>query len=277
MKTDSQERSPWLSAVDLSCAVCQGTGWRSEGSVCLCAWRGVWRDVYRRFRECAERGSYKPIFLDGTPGPQGRRSGYGIRHVEFMADFCLIAQRTLNALDYKVFKFHYLYGADWKLCCSQLGTSRGYFFGRAYAIQEQLGRVFATLEPYALWPLDEYFSGSTRRVDIRPRPIPAARYTNGIPIRAPLGQRLPQAPLAPPPPAFPCELLVPVAPFDIHDEADVARWARKGFRAGRGMCWLAAELTRFKTPAQNGGDWRQCDVKHLLLCHPRAPAPAKAA
>ena len=38
---------------------------------------------------------------------------------------------------------------------------RGTFFHSVYRIEHKLGRVFAELEPYALFPLDEYFGGMT--------------------------------------------------------------------------------------------------------------------
>jgi hypothetical protein len=32
-----------------------------------------------------------------------------------------------------------------------------------YRIQQKLGKVFRELQPYALYPLDEYFGGTIRR------------------------------------------------------------------------------------------------------------------
>jgi hypothetical protein len=40
---------------------------------------------------------------------------------------------------------------------------RGNFFHSVYRIQQKLGRVFRELQPYALYPLDEYFGGSVRK------------------------------------------------------------------------------------------------------------------
>ena len=62
-----------------------------------------------------------------------------------------------------MFRFHFLLGADWKLCCRQLKMERGDFFHALYRIQQKLGRVFRELEPYPLYPLDEYFGGSVRK------------------------------------------------------------------------------------------------------------------
>jgi hypothetical protein len=80
-----------------------------------------------------------------------------------MADFTLVSRRRLEGLEYDVFRFHFLLGADWKLCCRRLNMDRGSFFHTVYRVQEKLGRVFAELEPYALYPLDEYFSSTYRR------------------------------------------------------------------------------------------------------------------
>ena len=39
---------------------------------------------------------------------------------------------------------------------------RGMFFHAIYRIEQKLGRKFRELEPYALFPLDEYFHGPSR-------------------------------------------------------------------------------------------------------------------
>jgi hypothetical protein len=80
-----------------------------------------------------------------------------------MADFCLVSDRALDEIEQKVFRYHFLLGADCRLCCRQLRMDRGTFYHFVYKIQETLGRTFAELEPYALFPLDEYFSGMVRR------------------------------------------------------------------------------------------------------------------
>ena len=77
-----------------------------------------------------------------------------------MADFCLVAKRTLSESEHNVFKFHFLLGADWKLCCNKLGMDRGTFFHAVYRIEQKLGRTYRELEPYPLFPVDEYFAGT---------------------------------------------------------------------------------------------------------------------
>jgi hypothetical protein len=87
---------------------------------------------------------------------------WGMKDEEFMADFCLVAKRYLTPLEHRIFRFHFLLGADWKLCCRQMKMDRGDFFHIVYRMQQKLGRVFKELKPYPLYPLDEYFGGSVR-------------------------------------------------------------------------------------------------------------------
>lgn len=75
-----------------------------------------------------------------------------------MADFCLVSRRELDDFEYRIFRFHHLLGADWRLCCRQLKMERGDFFHAVYRIERKLGKVFAELEPYPLYPLPEYFN-----------------------------------------------------------------------------------------------------------------------
>jgi hypothetical protein len=87
---------------------------------------------------------------------------WGLKNEEFIADFCLVSRRTLSEREYKLFKYHFLLGADWKLCCRKLQIDRGTFFHEVYRIQEKLGKTFRELEPHALFPVDEYFSSTGR-------------------------------------------------------------------------------------------------------------------
>jgi hypothetical protein len=91
-----------------------------------------------------------------------------------MADFCLVSRRTLDEHQYKIFTNHFLLGADWKLCCRKLGMERGAFFHEVYRIEQKLGRTFRELEPFALFPLDEYFNSTIRRDTQAVTPFPAA-------------------------------------------------------------------------------------------------------
>jgi hypothetical protein len=90
---------------------------------------------------------------------------WSMKSEEFIADFELIARRVLGdgTLSYRLFRYHCLLGADWKLCCRQLKMERGEFFHEVYRIQQRLGRAFREIRPYGLFPLDEYFGGVTAR------------------------------------------------------------------------------------------------------------------
>jgi hypothetical protein len=102
---------------------------------------------------------------------------------EYIADFTLISRRILDEEEYRLFKFHFLYGADWKLCCRQFSLNRGNFFHATYRIQQKLGRVFYELEPYGLFPLDEYFNSTSGNAT----PIDVSRARGeATPVRPPL-------------------------------------------------------------------------------------------
>lgn len=95
------------------------------------------------------------------PSRGGGRVMWGRKEEEYAADFLLVSRRHLNPEEYRVFRYHFLLGADWRLCCGRLGMQKGVFFHTVYRIMRRLGRVFRELKPYALYPLDEYFQGRT--------------------------------------------------------------------------------------------------------------------
>ncbi len=97
--------------------------------------------------------------------PQGGRASHvtwGRKDEEYIADFCLVARRALDDVEYQIFRYHFLLGADWRLCSRRLHMERGNFFHAVYRIEQKLGRVFRELQPYSLFPLDEYFHGVVR-------------------------------------------------------------------------------------------------------------------
>jgi hypothetical protein len=95
---------------------------------------------------------------------QKRPSSWGRKDEEYIADYCLVARRTLDEFEHDVFRYHFLLGADWKLCTRKLGMDRGNFFHAVYRIEQKLGKTFRELEPYPLFPLDEYFNGPSRQI-----------------------------------------------------------------------------------------------------------------
>jgi hypothetical protein len=79
-----------------------------------------------------------------------------------MADFCLVTRRALTEPEHQLFRYHFLLGADWKLCTRKLQMDRGNFFHSVYRIEQKLGRAFREVQPYALFPLSDYFHGPSR-------------------------------------------------------------------------------------------------------------------
>lgn len=167
-------RSNVLGLAKASCCTCHGYGLRvvhkSREVACHCVYRAVFRACYNRFRDCvANTAQTSNVSLEFCPGKEGRRT-YSRKKEEYIADFCLVSRRELSDSDYRLFRFHFLLGADWKLCCRQLGMDRGNFFHAIYRIEQALGRIFADLKPYSLYPLDEYFGGTMRRELSQPLP-----------------------------------------------------------------------------------------------------------
>lgn len=159
-------RSETIALAKQSCTQCHGLGLRmgKKGNTapCNCVLRAVFRACYARFRRCAVKEKHMSrISLEFIPGRE-RNFSWGRKDEEYMADFILVSRRTLDEFEDKVFRFHFLLGADWRLCCRRLNIDRGTFFHAVYRIEQKLGRTFRELEPYSLFPLDEYFRTPSR-------------------------------------------------------------------------------------------------------------------
>jgi len=146
-----------------SCSCCHGHGVRfvrnGAEAPCHCVFRAIFRACFNRFKECVYLGTRtSSVSLEFCSGRDSRRT-YSRKREEFIADFSLVSRRVLDDFEHKIFRYHFLLGADWKLCCRQLKMDRGTFFHTIYRIQQRLGRTFAELRPYPLYPLDEYFGG----------------------------------------------------------------------------------------------------------------------
>src|ERR1041384_1646737 len=156
-------RSSAIGIAKVSCTYCHGNGTRliRQGTEvpCNCAFRAAFRACLNRFRECSANGAHtNTVSWEPCHGREGRRT-FSRKREEFMADFCLVSRRVLDDFDHNVFRYHFLLGADWRHCCRQLGIDRGTIFHSIYRIEQQLGRAFAELQPYPLYPLSEYFGG----------------------------------------------------------------------------------------------------------------------
>lgn len=161
-------RSNTLIHGQANCTHCKGMGARlttrnSEVKPCKCALRSIFRKCFDRFRAICEQER------EGSPRKTAPLTWSRVRE-EYVADFILMTERTLSPAEYKLFRIHFLLGADWKLCTKKLNIDKGLFFHAVYRIQEKLGRAFTETEPYGLFPLDEYFGGTVRN-DIHKKPV----------------------------------------------------------------------------------------------------------
>lgn len=185
-------RSDTLALAAPQCAYCHGLGLRdgqdSRVEPCNCVLRQIFRDCYARFRACVKQDKY--ISRSRLELVSGSHSNYswGRKDEEYIADFCLVTHRTLSEAEHRIFKYHFLMGADWRLCCLKLNVDRGIFFHQVYRIQEKLGRVYRELEPYGLYPVEEYFENSTRQA-VRSKRL----HFKIRPVRPPLRLRKPAA------------------------------------------------------------------------------------
>ena len=166
------------------CVYCHGAGMRAteRGDVpCKCVFRSIFRICLRRFRECAaETSDSSRISLERAVVSE-RGGSWGRKEEEYTADFCNIARRHLSEADHQIFRFHFLLGADYRLCCRRLKMDRGTFFHAVYRIENTLGRAFHDTQPYPLYPLHDYFSGPRRQHSAIVVPMPQK-----APVAAPL-------------------------------------------------------------------------------------------
>lgn len=159
-------RSDTLALASPRCAFCHGLGLRdgrdNRQEPCNCVLRQIFRACYSRFRVCATQDKY--IAHAHLEVIYGSHSSYnwGRKDEEYVADFCLVSRRVLNDAEHRIFRYHFLLGADWRLCCRKLRMDRGNFFHMLYRIEAKLGRVYRELKPYGLYPLRDYFENSSR-------------------------------------------------------------------------------------------------------------------
>lgn len=147
-------------------------------------YRNIFRICYERFKVSVQRkDSIGRPTLERSPSLQTRVS-WARKHEEYVADFLLVTKRTLSPEDYRLFNYHFLLGADWKLCCRKLNMEKGIFFHTIYRIMVKLGTIFVDLEPYGIYPVHEYFHGARRGVTVQQIRIePERSISRLVPLR----------------------------------------------------------------------------------------------
>jgi len=175
------------------CVQCHGSGLRLARrgllTPCSCVLRAIFRICFHRFEKCVTQQRHlSKVTLEPSAG-RARPDCWGRKDEEFIADFCLLARRALDPEEHRLFRFHFLLGADWKLCARKLRMDRGNFFHAVYRIEHKLGRMFREVEPYPLFPLDDYFNGPSRiQPPIRRLPVTVMPLWSGPLSFPPIGR-----------------------------------------------------------------------------------------
>lgn len=197
--TSSNETFEWthsetIGLSNVRCAKCNGTGLRPgahrDGKApCNCVLRNIFRACLTRFYFCAANEPYRSRVILMPCHGLDVNCTWTRTSEDYMADFYLVAKRFLEEDEFRIFRFHFLLGAHWKLCCRRLGIDRGTFFHAVYRIEQKLGRAYREIRPYSLFPTDEYFGGTVRRAktlamdsleDLAPKAV----------LRPPVGRRV---------------------------------------------------------------------------------------
>ena len=165
-------RSETLALAVPNCSHCFGTGIRSlkrgQPHACNCVLRAIFRACYARFRHCATKEKYlSKVSLDCTA--RGGRRIWGRKDRSISPISTLVSRRSLTPEEYRLFSFHFLLGADWRLCCRRLGMDRGTFFHSVYRIEQKLGKIFRESQTLRPIPFGSVLSRpSGKRLDGRP-------------------------------------------------------------------------------------------------------------
>jgi len=160
---------------NVRCCKCDGTGLqpgvhRDGKSPCNCVLRNIFRACLKRFYFCADNEPYRSKVVLMPCQGHDVNATWTRTSEDFMADFYLVAKRTLTDEEFKIFRYHFMLGGDWKLCCRNLGIDRGTFFHSVYRIEQKLGRAYREIRPYSLYPPDEYFGGTIRKARVYTMP-----------------------------------------------------------------------------------------------------------
>ena len=176
-KTQPMEwtHSETIGLSNVRCAKCDGTGLqpgakRDGKSPCNCVLRNIFRACLKRFYFCADNEPYRSKVVLMPCQGYDVNATWTRTSEDYMADFYLVAKRTLTEEEFRIFRYHFLLGADWKLCSRRFGIDRGQFFHMVYRIEQKLGRQYREIRPYSLFPPDEYFGGTIRKAKVLSMP-----------------------------------------------------------------------------------------------------------
>ena len=145
-----------------SCTNCNGSGIhrvnKGELVPCGCALRAVFRACHQRFRISLGRGHCRTASFERNPRGKTHRNSWSRKEEEYIADFELVSRRHLDAFHYKIFRYHFLLGADWKLYGRRFGMNGAPFITPSIASRS------ISAESSTSWSR----MGSTHRATISP-------------------------------------------------------------------------------------------------------------
>ena len=181
------------------CQLCRGTGLQlgttaTGWHLCHCVERAIFRICLNEWRRLRDQNGVRIQCTDFerfTTSKTRQHTGannyktFGNPQAEFVADFELLAARTLTLVEFAVFDHHHLQEKPWK---SFKGLSRGNYFHAIYRVEQKLGVTFSTTKPFAPFPFDLYY----QRISWRKEPRLAGLHTIGV-----TGQRSGSCRLAP--------------------------------------------------------------------------------
>jgi hypothetical protein len=108
-----------------------------------------------------------------------------------MADFALVARRSLSQAEHRLFRFHHILGASEAMCAKRLGISTLAAKKAIQRLETRLGVIFVSLQPYALYPLYDYFN-KVRSEPVQPCRLPLARARTPVVPRLPVRRQVHQ-------------------------------------------------------------------------------------
>jgi len=139
-----------------ACANCKGRGWAPAGDhaeVCDCVYRAVCRSCLEAYK----RASWRSVLVRSYAPHRGRAQWTWSRPLEeFRADVERLAAAALDETERTIWREYHVAGKEWREVAPRVGLERGNFYHAVYRIEKKLGRVFAELKPYPLWPWWEY-------------------------------------------------------------------------------------------------------------------------
>jgi len=145
-----------------SCVFCRGLGLHRDGkqkTICACVYRKVFRVCLSRYYHERNKDHLLLRIEVGFGSPTFACPG-----AEYIADFENVSMKSLPVgVMRTIMQIHFFDGHDYKhsYCLAQKVDKQlnsGGYWHALYRLQEIAGRRLITVQPYRIYPLDEYFT-----------------------------------------------------------------------------------------------------------------------